>query len=79
MGSAPSRKILCESIEPTESKHNSFGRLKTFFKADRLVRDELCEKVQCSLYVTKPELCDSVSLLQKPPQSLQQENVRSIL
>lgn len=71
MGSAPSRKILCESIEPSESKYNTFGRIKTFFKTDRLVCDKLCEKVQRSVHAPEPELCDSISLLQKPSEGIQ--------
>ena len=78
MGSTSSRKILCSTGEPPEGKSRPLGRIGSFFKVDRLVCDELCEDAQCVIRQPR-EVCDSVPLLQKPPQSVQQKNVRSFL
>ena len=78
MGSSSSRKILCSTGEPSESKSRPIGRIGSFFKVDRLVCDELREDAQC-IVRQSGEICDSVPLIQKPSESVQQKNVRSFL
>jgi len=79
MGATSSREVLLSSREPGESVGNSKRNLRPFFKNHRLVRDELCKEVQCSIHDDKADLCDRVSIIQEPSQSLQQEDVRSVL
>jgi hypothetical protein len=70
MGTTPSREVLCSSGESQESGKRSFRNLVTFFKVNRLVRDELREEVQLSIR-NKKKTSDSVPILQKPSKSLQ--------
>jgi len=78
MGSTSSRKILCSTGEPPESKSRPVRRVGSFFAVDRLVCDKLREDAQ--RIVRQPgEVCDSVPLIQKPSESVQQKNVRSLL
>ena len=78
MGSASSRKILSSTGEPSESQSRPVRRIGSFFKVDRLVCNELRKDAQCIIHESG-EVCDSLPLLQKSSQSVQQKNVRSIL
>lgn len=78
MGSSSSRKILCSTGEPTESSNRPIRAIGSFFKVDRLVCDELCQDAQ-RVVRTPREVPNSVPILQKPSESLQQKNVRPIL
>lgn len=78
MGSAPSRKILCSSGEPPESPKRPVRKVGSFFAVDRLVRDELCEDAQHNLHQSG-KVCDRVSSVQKPSESVQQKDVRPVL
>jgi len=71
MGSTSSRKILCERGQHREDSESSIRRIGSFFKVDRLVRNELRQDVQSNICEQKWEVCDSVPLLQKQPKSLQ--------
>jgi hypothetical protein len=75
MGAAPSRKVLCEQRESGESQKGSIGRIGSFFKTDRLVRDELCKDVQPIVRERQWKICDSLPLIQKPLKGIQQEDV----
>lgn len=79
MGSSSSREILLSSREPTESCRNSKRNFKPFFADHRLVRNELREEVQHSLYDKQADVRDSVPFLQKSPEGVQQEDVRPVL
>ena len=79
MGASSSRKVLCESGEPRESSKNPKWNLRSFFKNNRLVRDELCKEVQCGIHDKQSDIRDSVPVIQESSESLQQEDVRPIL
>ena len=79
MGSSSSREVLLSSREPTESCRNSKWNFKPFFADHRLVRDELREEVQRSVHDKQTDVRDSVPLLQKSPEGVQQEDVRPVL
>lgn len=79
MGASPSRKVLLSSWESGESLGNSQRNLQPFTPNYRLVRDKLRKKVQCSIHDQQADLCDSVPILQEPPEGIQQEDVRPIL
>jgi len=74
MGAASSRKVLCEPRELEEGRVDSKWKLKSFSKANRLVRDELCQEVQRSLH-SEGEVRDCVPIIQEPSESVQQEDV----
>lgn len=71
MGSSSSRKILCESGEHRKDSESVIRRVGSFFKVDRLVRDELRQDVQPNIREQKRKICDSVPFIQKQPKSLQ--------
>ena len=79
MGTTPSREVLLSSGESRKGFRNFKWNLRSFFKNNRLVRDELRKEVQCSIHDEQTELCHCVSLLQESPESVQQEDVRSLL
>lgn len=79
MGASSSRKILCESREPSESDRYPKWNLKSFFANNRLVRNELREEVQHSIHDKQADIRDSIPVLQEPPKSIQQEDVRPVL
>ncbi len=79
MGASSSRKVLCESREPSESVRHSKWNLRSFFTNNRLVRNELCEEVQRGVHDKQTDLRDSVSVVQESPEGIQQEDVRPIL
>ena len=79
MGSSSSREVLLSSREPGESVGNSKWNLRPFFKDHRLVRNELREEVQHSVHDKQTDIRDSLPLLQKSPEGIQQEDVRPIL
>ena len=74
MGASSSRKVLCESRESQESRIDSQRKLGAVSSFDRLVRNELREKVQRGFYDER-KVCHRVSQLQEPPKSIQQEDV----
>lgn len=78
MGSASSRKVLCSSGEPPESPKRSIRPIRSFFEIDRLVCDELRQDAQHIVHSSR-KVCDSVPVVQKPPESIQQKNVRPVL
>ena len=78
MGVASSREVLLSSRESRESQRNSNWYLKFIPPNHRLVRNELRQEVQCGIH-SERSVCDSVSLIQEPPKSLQQEDVRPVL
>lgn len=78
MGSSSSRKILCCSGEPPEGTRRPVRKVRSFFEVDRLVCDELCQDAQ-RVVRQSGKVCDSVPVLQKPPESLQQKDVRPVL
>ena len=75
MGTASSRKVLCEQRESGEGEKSSIGRISSFFKTDRLVCDELCKDVQPVIRERQWKIRDSLPLIQKPLKGLQQEDV----
>jgi len=79
MGVASSREVLLSSREPRESSGNSKWNFGPFFKNHRLVRDELRKEVQRSIHDQQAVVRDSVSVIQEPSESIQQEDVRPIL
>ncbi len=79
MGVTSSRKVLFKSSEPDEGRRDSKRNLYSFFANHRLVRDELREEVQCSVHDEQEHVRNSVPLIQKPPEGLQQEDVRPVL
>lgn len=78
MGSAPSRKILCSHGEPPESPKRTIRPIGSFFAVDRLVCDELCQDAQ-RVVRTPGKVSDSLPIIQKSSESLQQKDVRPIL
>jgi len=79
MGATPSREVLFDSRQPRKSFRNFKWNLRSFFKNNRLVRHELRKEVQCSFHDDKAELCDCIPILQESSESIQQEDVRSLL
>ena len=74
MGSISSRTFLY-SFESGKGKVYPKRNIESITKTDRLVRDELCEEVQCSLPDKNAETCDRLFVIQVPPKSLQQKDV----
>lgn len=79
MGASSSREVLLSSRELGESVGNPKWNFGSFFKNHRLVRDKLCEEVQRGVHDEQADVCDRVSIIQEPSQSVQQEDVRSVL
>lgn len=80
MGIISSRTILQQRTE-THSKSERHPRrhLRHIFAPYRLVRNKLRKKTQCGVSDEGTEICDSLPLLQKSSQGVQQKNVRPIL
>ena len=78
MGLTSSRAVLLSSREPGESISHPKWNLKPVITPDRLVRNQLCQKVQCSVHDPKT-VCDRIPLVQESSKSVQQEDVRSLL
>ena len=79
MGVASSRKVLCESRESQKSVGHSDGDFQHLIASNRLVCDELCKKVQRGVRNKGQALRDCLPVVQKSPESVQQEDVRPIL
>lgn len=79
MGITSSRKVLFKSPEPDEGRRDTKRNIAAFFANHRLVRDKLCEEVQCSVHDQQEHIRDSIPLIQEPSQGLQQEDVRPVL
>ena len=74
MGASSSRKILCSSREPEESRTSTFWPVRSISPTDRLVRDKLRKEVQFVIRNEK-EACDRIPIIQESLESVQQENV----
>lgn len=79
MGVTPSRKVLCQPPKSQEGGGDTKRDIFAFFKNHRLVRNELCQEVQCSVHDQQEHVCDSISLIQESSKSIQQKDVRPIL
>ena len=79
MGIISSRTFLREPHPPRTREIYPRGEVKPVPETDRLVRNELREEVQCSVYYEEPKARNCVSVIQVPPKSLQQKDVRPIL
>jgi hypothetical protein len=79
MGITSSRKVLLESPEPRKSELYPKPDVKPITPTDRLVCYQLRKETQRGLHNKKPKARDRVSIVQVTPQSLQQEDVRSVL
>ena len=79
MGATSSREVLFSSREPGKGGRNPKRNFRSFFKDYRLVRNELCEEVQCGIHDKQADLCHRVPIIQEPSQGIQQEDVRPIL
>ena len=79
MGVASSRKVLFKSSEPDEGRRDSKWNFYPFFANHRLVRNELCKEVQRSVHDKQKHVRNSVPLIQKPSEGLQQKDVRPVL
>ena len=79
MGIASSREVLCKPPESQEGRGHSKRNIAAFFANHRLVRDKLCQEVQCCIHNQQEHVRDSIPLVQEPSQGLQQEDVRPVL
>ena len=79
MGTVPSRTFLFKPPEPRKSEVYPRWNFKSFSETNRLVRDELRKEVQRGIHDVKPKACDRIPFVQVAPQSVQQEDVRSVL
>ena len=79
MGIISSRAILWQTGEHSESQRYFRRKIKSIPSSNRLVRNELREEVQYFFPDKKSKARDSLSLIQVPLKSVQQEDVRSIL
>lgn len=79
MGITSSRTFLYKPPEPRKSEVYPRPDFKSFVEANRLVRNELLKETQRRVSNQRAETRHRLSLLQVTPQSLQQEDVRSIL
>jgi hypothetical protein len=75
MGIISSRAILQQPGKHTEGQRYSRGKVKPITETNRLVRNELREEVQHVFYDKKSKARDSLSLIQIPSKSVQQEDV----
>jgi hypothetical protein len=75
MGIISSRAILWQREQHSESKGYTRGKVKPITETNRLVRNELREEVQHVFYDKKSKARDSLSLIQIPSKSVQQEDV----
>ena len=79
MGLISSRAVLLKPPEPRKSEIHPRANINPITAPDRLVCNELRKEIQRSVCNQKSEARDRISLLQVSSQSLQQEDVRSIL
>lgn len=79
MGIISSRTFLRESHPPRAREIYPRGEVKPIVETDRLVRDQLREEIQCSIYYQEPKARNCLSVVQVAPKSLQQEDVRPVL
>ena len=78
MGAASSRKVLYVERESSEGVRHSKRYLSPFFTSRRLVRNKLRKEVQRCVHDER-EVRDSLFVVQEPPESIQQKNVRPVL
>lgn len=79
MGIISSRALLRESHPPRAREIYPRGEVSPIAETDRLVRDKLCEEIQCSVYHQEPKARNCLSVIQVAPKGVQQEDVRPIL
>lgn len=79
MGSTSSRAILQQPFPPRKSEIHPRSDIKHISSSAGLVRNKLFQEVQCGIFDEKSKARNCISLLQVPSQSLQQEDVRSVL
>jgi len=79
MGITSSRAVLLKSPTPRKSEVYPRPDIESITTANRLVRDELRKEAQRSFFNKKSKARYRVSVVQVPSESLQQEDVRSIL
>ena len=75
MGPIPSRALLCQCPTHRESKIHPRRHISAFSSPDRLVCDELCQKVQRGLPDEKSKARRRLSVIQVSSKSLQQKDV----
>jgi len=79
MGAISSRTFLRERYPPRPCEVYPRGEVKLVTETNRLVRDQLCEEIQCSVYHQEPKARNCLSVVQVTPKGVQQEDVRPVL